>query len=70
MIDIRVGWRFRLGKKIGTGAFSDVYRGLNVQNNQEVAIKLEKTSNKTNQLLYESKILKSLQGSPGIPLII
>jgi serine/threonine protein kinase len=69
MIDIRVGWKYRLGRKIGVGAFGDIYHGLNIQNNEEVAIKLEKASNKVSQLLYESKILKSLQGTLGIPIL-
>lgn len=67
MIDIRVGWRYRLGRKLGTGAFGDIFHGLNIQTNEEVAIKLEKASKKNSQLQYESKILKSLQGSQGIP---
>lgn len=69
MIDIRVGWRYRLGRKIGTGAFGDIFHGINIQNNEEVAIKLEKSSKKASQLQYESKILKSLQGSQGVPII-
>lgn len=69
MIDIRVGWRYRLGRKLGTGAFGDIFHGINIQNNEEVAIKLERTSKKSSQLQYESKILKSLQGSQGVPLI-
>ena len=34
-----------------------------------VAIKLEKANKKSSQLQYESKIIKSLQGSQGVPLI-
>ncbi|OMJ79804.1 hypothetical protein SteCoe_20108 [Stentor coeruleus] len=67
MIDIRVGWRYRLGRKLGTGAFGDIFHGLNIQTNEEVAIKLEKSNKKNSQLQYESRILKSLQGSQGVP---
>ena len=69
MIDIRVGWRYRIGRKIGSGAFGDIYHGLNIQSNEEVAIKLEKVNKKTNQLQYESRVLKTLQCSQGIPMV-
>ena len=69
MIDIRVGYKYRLGRKLGSGAFGDIYLGLNIQSNEEVAIKLEKTNKKTNQLQYESRVLKSLQCSQGVPII-
>lgn len=69
MIDIRVGWKYRLGRKLGSGPFGDVYQGLNIQNDEEVAIKLEKHSKKVGELQYESKTLKSLQCSQGVPNI-
>ncbi|KAM7471835.1 hypothetical protein LguiA_010018 [Lonicera macranthoides] len=36
----RVGNKFRLGRKIGSGSFGEIYLGTNVQTNEEVAIKL------------------------------
>ncbi|GMN36939.1 hypothetical protein TIFTF001_006421 [Ficus carica] len=36
----RVGGKFRLGRKIGSGSFGEIYLGTNVQTNEEVAIKL------------------------------
>ncbi|KAK9704946.1 hypothetical protein RND81_07G022000 [Saponaria officinalis] len=36
----RVGNKFRLGKKIGSGSFGEIYLGKNVQTSEEVAIKL------------------------------
>lgn len=41
MSEIRVGGRYRLGRKIGSGSFGEIYLGVNIQSNQEVAIKLE-----------------------------
>ncbi|KAF3625877.1 Casein kinase I isoform delta [Capsicum annuum] len=38
----RVGNKFRLGRKIGSGSFGEIYLGTNVQTNEEVAIKLER----------------------------
>lgn len=69
MIDIRVGGKYRLGKKIGSGSFGEIFLGTNIQTNEEVAIKLESISTKHPQLIYESKVLKLIQGSPGIPAV-
>ena len=55
-------------KKIGSGAFGEVYLGQNKQNNQLIAIKIEKLKNNQNpQLKYETSIIRYLQGSEGIP---
>ncbi|KAJ4821000.1 casein kinase I [Rhynchospora pubera] len=63
----RVGNKFRLGRKIGSGSFGEIHLGTNIQNNEEVAIKLESTKTKHPQLLYESKLYRILQGGTGIP---
>ncbi|XP_042406199.1 casein kinase I-like isoform X1 [Zingiber officinale] len=63
----RLGNKFRIGRKIGSGAFGEIYLGTNTQTNEEVAIKLENTKTKHPQLLYESKIYRVLQGGTGIP---
>ena len=55
-------------KKIGSGAFGEVYLGQNKQNNQLIAIKIEKLKNNQNpQLKYETSLIRYLQGSEGIP---
>jgi len=66
--EIIVGGRFRLGKKIGSGAFGEIYMGTNTETLENVAIKLEPTNSKYPQLLYEARVLKFLQGD-GIPNI-
>ncbi|KAJ9167972.1 hypothetical protein P3X46_019558 [Hevea brasiliensis] len=63
----RVGNKFRLGRKIGSGSFGEIYLGTNIQTNEEVAIKLEGVKTKHPQLLYESKLYRILQGGTGIP---
>ncbi|KAH8514489.1 hypothetical protein Peur_058073 [Populus x canadensis] len=63
----RVGNKFRLGRKIGSGSFGEIYLGTNIQTNEEVAIKLENVKTRHPQLLYESKLYKMLQGGTGIP---
>ncbi|XP_073302545.1 casein kinase 1-like protein 2 [Primulina huaijiensis] len=65
----RVGNKFRLGRKIGSGSFGEIYLGTNIQTNEEVAIKLENVKTKHPQLMYESKLYRLLQGGTGIPYI-
>jgi len=66
-MELRVGGKFRLGRKIGSGSFGDIYIGTNVQTGEEVAIKLESIKSKHPQLLYESKVYKILAGGVGVP---
>ncbi|EGR32324.1 hypothetical protein IMG5_088120, partial [Ichthyophthirius multifiliis] len=68
-MEIKVGGKFRIGKKIGSGSFGEIYHGTNIQTNEEIAIKLESIKSKFPQLEYESKIYKILQGGVGIPNI-
>jgi serine/threonine protein kinase len=56
-------------KKLGSGAFGEIYTGINQQTNEEVAIKLEPIKAKHPQLFYESKIYMTLEGGVGIPQI-
>ncbi|KAI0494127.1 hypothetical protein KFK09_024258 [Dendrobium nobile] len=66
-METRVGNKFRVGRKIGSGSFGEIYLGTNVQTNEEVAIKFENVKTKHPQLLYESKLYRILQGGTGIP---
>ena len=59
-MELRVGGKYRLGRKIGYGSFGDIYLGTNVQTNEEVAIKLESVKSKHPQLLYESNLYRIL----------
>ncbi|KAJ9179358.1 hypothetical protein P3X46_011156 [Hevea brasiliensis] len=63
----RVGNKFRLGRKIGSGSFGEIYLGTNIQTNEEVAIKLETIKTKHPQLQSESRLYKILQGGTGVP---
>lgn len=62
LMELRVARRFRVGPKIGSGSFGEIYAGTNVHTGEEVAIKLEPLKSKHPQLLYESKIYRVLQG--------
>ena len=60
--ELRVGKKYRLGRKIGSGSFGDIYLGTNMSTGEEVAIKLESVKTKHPQLLRETKIYRSLHG--------
>ncbi|ONK66589.1 uncharacterized protein A4U43_C06F9930 [Asparagus officinalis] len=66
----RVGNKFRLGRKIGSGSFGEIYLGTNVQTNEDVAIKLENVKTKHPQLLYESKLYRILQGGSDYNVLV
>ena len=67
MQEVKFAGKFKLKKKIGSGSFGQIYEGLNMQTSELVAIKLEKEDSRHPQVLYESKLIKSIQGAPGIP---
>ncbi|TKR67326.1 hypothetical protein L596_023497 [Steinernema carpocapsae] len=69
VMELRVGGRFRLGRKIGSGSFGDIYLGENVQTQEEVAIKLECVKTKHPQLHIESRLYKIMSGGIGIPQV-
>lgn len=68
-MDLRVGRKFRIGRKIGSGSFGDIYHGTNLISGEEVAIKLESIRSRHPQLDYESRVYKYLSGGVGIPFI-
>lgn len=68
-MELRVGNKYRLGRKIGSGSFGDIYLGTNISSGEEVAIKLECIKTRHPQLHIESKFYKMMQGGVGIPCI-
>ncbi|KAG9159021.1 hypothetical protein Leryth_021742 [Lithospermum erythrorhizon] len=66
-MDLVVGGKYKLGRKIGSGSFGELYLGVNIQTGEEVAVKLESIKTKHPQLHYESKLYMLLQGGTGIP---
>ncbi|XP_010527403.1 PREDICTED: casein kinase 1-like protein 11 isoform X1 [Tarenaya hassleriana] len=66
-MDRVIGGKFKLGRKIGSGSFGELYLGVNIQTGEEVAAKLESVKTRHPQLHYESKIYTLLQGGTGIP---
>ena len=54
-------------KKLGSGAFGEIFGGKNIKINKEVAIKLELNHTEHPQLIHECKLYIDLQGGYGIP---
>jgi len=69
-LEVRVGHRYRLVHKIGSGSFGDVYVGVDTATQEEVGVKLESAKSKHPQLQFEAKVYKLLAGAPGIPSVL
>jgi casein kinase 1 epsilon len=39
-MDHVIGGKFKLGRKLGSGSFGELYLGINIQTGEEVAVKL------------------------------
>lgn len=57
--------RFRVGGKLGSGSFGDVYVGADTHSGTPVAIKLEGLDVRTPQLPYEIRTYQQLQSMPA-----
>jgi casein kinase I family protein HRR25 len=69
LANIRVGGKYQVGKKLGSGSFGEIYLGTDVNNGEEVAIKTEDSKSKHPQLEYEARVYKILAGGVGIPFV-
>ncbi|CAH8338573.1 unnamed protein product [Eruca vesicaria subsp. sativa] len=67
MDQVVIGGKFKLGRKLGSGSFGELYLGINIQTGEEVAVKLEPVKTRHPQLQYESKLYMFLQGGTGVP---
>ena len=59
--------RYRILRKLGEGAFSEVFAWQDMETNKERAIKIEMKNTNFSLLKYESRMLKKLKGISGIP---
>jgi len=65
-MDRIVGSKYKLGRKIGSGSFGEIYLATHVDTYEIVAVKIENSKTNHPQLLYEAKIYNALQGGTGI----
>jgi len=68
--EVRVAGRFRMGKKIGSGSFGEIYLGRDLNTGGEVAVKFEQLSARRPQVIEEAKLLKEFMGEQGFPKFI
>ena len=57
-VDIRIAGRFKLGKKLGSGSFGEIYLATDLSSNEDVAVKLEHKKTKHPQLHIECRFYK------------
>jgi serine/threonine protein kinase len=58
--------KYRITSKIGEGSFGKIFSGVNTNNNDHIAIKIEKSS-ESSLLKNEAKLYKLLEECTGIP---
>lgn len=64
-----VGGKYKLGRKIGSGSFGEIFLATHVDTFEILAVKIENNKTKHPQLFYEAKLYNILQGGSGIPSI-
>lgn len=65
-VTLLVEGKYKVNKKLGEGSFGKIFSGINSNTGENVAIKIEKTS-ESSVLLNEAKMYKLLEGCQGIP---
>jgi len=64
-----VGKTYRVGEKLGSGSFGDIYMGTSIQTHERVAIKVESMNAKYPQLHDEYWAYQALTAAEGVPKI-
>ncbi len=58
--------KYKITSKVGEGSFGKIFKGINVNSDEEVAVKIEKSSD-SSLLKTEAKIYKLLENITGVP---
>lgn len=61
-MEVKIGKHFKMGKRVGHGAFGEIFEGVNTVTSQAVAIKMEQCSSQAPQLEHEHNLYQLLQG--------
>lgn len=61
--------QFTVLRRIGSGSFGQVFEGREKTSQKAVAIKLEPVGTNHQYLLYEAKLIRTLQGIRGVPKV-
>jgi serine/threonine protein kinase len=67
MVESLINSTYQLGAKIGAGSFGKIYTAVNVNTQEEVAIKVEDINTKSPQLLLEAKLYQYLHSDNSEP---
>ena len=54
--------KYKVGKRLGNGAFGEIYQGTDLFTGEEVAIKVESVGAEHPQLRHEYKVYRLLNG--------
>jgi len=68
-LELTIVDNYKLEKRIGSGAFGEIYLASHISSNQKYACKVEPVSTKHPQLKYEERIYTYLKGGKGIPTV-
>ena len=58
-MELRVGNKYRLGRKIGSGSFGDIYLGTNISTLEEGKTVRNNLMNKSKGIMYYNLIIKT-----------
>ena len=67
--EVKVAGVYKICSKLGKGSFGEVYQGINIKKQNDVAIKMEKLKLFQPMLEYEAKLYSKLQGQPGFATV-
>lgn len=66
-MEIKVGNRFHLLRRVGAGSYGEVFLGEDIETKQKVAVKMEQNKTQSPQLHYEAKLYNIFSSGVSIP---